>query len=56
MLLVLVVTKGIHGLGMVKVGFQPGPGGGIGVQHSPLATMNERCAKGKSISSCESLF
>ena len=51
MLLVLLVTKGIPGLSMGKVGFKPGPGLGVDVQHPPLATMNDRCAEAKCLCS-----
>jgi len=51
MLLVQLVTKGIPGLGIVKVGFKPGLGVGMSVQHPPLATINKCCAEAKCLCS-----
>jgi len=51
MLLVLLVTKDITGLGMVIVGFKPSPRAEMGVQHPPQAMMNEWYAEAKCLGS-----
>ena len=51
MLLVLLVTKDILGLGMVIVGFKPSPRAGMSVQYPPQAMMNEWYTEAKCLCS-----